>query len=73
MKVLLVANGESSTAAPSPQHPSLSLLPQQNATSEDYENHLLLYVSENPNAVLVSPPLIGSNYSSWSRSMRVAL
>jgi hypothetical protein len=32
-----------------------------------------VHPSEGPNSVLVTPPLTGSNYLAWSRSMRRAL
>jgi hypothetical protein len=32
-----------------------------------------VHPSEGPNSVLVTPPLNGSNYLAWSRSMRRAL
>ncbi|AES81774.1 hypothetical protein MTR_7g100460 [Medicago truncatula] len=32
-----------------------------------------LHPGENPGAILVSPPLIGSNYQSWSKSLSCAL
>jgi len=32
-----------------------------------------LHPGENPSAILVSPPLIGSNYQSWRKSLKRAL
>ncbi|XP_019155956.1 PREDICTED: uncharacterized protein LOC109152764 [Ipomoea nil] len=71
---VLSADAESN-GAPSIERPPSMSLPQRSASasSEDYENPLFLHVSENPNKVLVSPSLTASNYSSWSRSMRIAL
>ncbi|XP_019163277.1 PREDICTED: uncharacterized protein LOC109159652 [Ipomoea nil] len=47
--------------------------PQRNQT-EDVENPLYLNSNENPNTILISPPLNGSsNYASWSIAMQVAL
>ncbi|XP_019176890.1 PREDICTED: uncharacterized protein LOC109172197 [Ipomoea nil] len=49
------------------------VVPQRNA-AEDIENPLHLSTNENPNNILVSPPLTGSsNYGSWSISMQVTL
>ncbi|KAJ8898907.1 hypothetical protein K2173_008400 [Erythroxylum novogranatense] len=37
------------------------------------ENPLFLHNSDHPGMVLVSTPLSGNNYLSWSRAMRIAL
>ncbi|XP_019157450.1 PREDICTED: uncharacterized protein LOC109154018 [Ipomoea nil] len=37
------------------------------------DDTLYLHVTENPNVILVSPPLSELNYASWNRSMRIAL
>ncbi|XP_031099891.1 uncharacterized protein LOC116004069 [Ipomoea triloba] len=70
------AVGNSSATAPTlgQQHqaPVTSSL-QQPTSVEDYRNPLFIHINENMNAVLVSPPLTGANYSSWSRSMEMAL
>ncbi|XP_019150408.1 PREDICTED: uncharacterized protein LOC109147233 [Ipomoea nil] len=48
--------------------------PQRSNVVEDLDNPFYLSSNENPNAILVSPPLSGSNnYATWSISMRVAL
>jgi hypothetical protein len=39
----------------------------------DTLNPYFLHPNENPSLVLVTPPLSGSNYHSWSRSMTMAL
>ncbi|XP_019186565.1 PREDICTED: uncharacterized protein LOC109181268 [Ipomoea nil] len=44
-----------------------------NQRSDDVDDPLYLHISENPNLILVSPPLSEINYTSWSRSMRIAL
>ncbi|KAJ1377626.1 Gag-polypeptide of LTR copia-type [Sesbania bispinosa] len=40
---------------------------------EDQSNPLFLHHSDGPGLVLVSHPLIETNYNTWSRSMLVAL
>ncbi|XP_019189406.1 PREDICTED: uncharacterized protein LOC109183798 [Ipomoea nil] len=40
---------------------------------EEFHDPMYLHVTENPNLVLVSPPLSEVNYATWSRSMRIAL
>ncbi|XP_019153543.1 PREDICTED: uncharacterized protein LOC109150021 [Ipomoea nil] len=75
------SNGESQPAnpvrAPSMNPPPVAAVLQsvsQRNQLEDMENPFYLNVNENPNSVLVSPPLVGSvNYGSWSISMQVAL
>ncbi|XP_019415302.1 PREDICTED: uncharacterized protein LOC109326873 [Lupinus angustifolius] len=42
-------------------------------TSQDPRSPYYLHPGESPGAVLVSPPLNGTNYHSWSRAMRRAL
>jgi len=42
-------------------------------SSQDPASPYYLHPGENPGAVLVSPPLDGSNYHSWSRVMKRAL
>ncbi|XP_019163600.1 PREDICTED: uncharacterized protein LOC109159942 [Ipomoea nil] len=60
------------TQGPSEANQQRSYVPQRNM--DDLENPLYLNVNENPNAVLVSPPLSGSaNYASWQISMQVAI
>ncbi|XP_019173287.1 PREDICTED: uncharacterized protein LOC109168886 [Ipomoea nil] len=60
-------------ATSAPQRNS-NLQTQRNYGTEDMENPLFLSVNENPSAILVSPPLVGSsNYTSWCISMRIAL
>ncbi|XP_019156884.1 PREDICTED: uncharacterized protein LOC109153469 [Ipomoea nil] len=41
--------------------------------ADEFDDSLYLHITENPNLVLVSPPLTELNYTSWSRSMRIAL
>ncbi|XP_019155950.1 PREDICTED: uncharacterized protein LOC109152757 [Ipomoea nil] len=41
--------------------------------TEEFDDPLYLHITENPNLMLVSPPLTESNYASWSRSMKIAL
>ncbi|XP_019184788.1 PREDICTED: uncharacterized protein LOC109179747 [Ipomoea nil] len=40
---------------------------------EEFDDPMYLHITENPNLVLVSPPLSEHNYASWSRSMKIAL
>ncbi|XP_019157471.1 PREDICTED: uncharacterized protein LOC109154047 [Ipomoea nil] len=40
---------------------------------DEVDDPMYLHVTENPNLVLVSPPLSESNYATWSRSMKLAL
>ncbi|XP_019179232.1 PREDICTED: uncharacterized protein LOC109174448 [Ipomoea nil] len=40
---------------------------------DELHDPMYLHVTENPNLVLVSPPLSEVNYATWSRSMRIAL
>ncbi|KAL5544288.1 hypothetical protein UlMin_008072 [Ulmus minor] len=40
---------------------------------DDSSNPYFLHHSDNPGLVLVSQPLIGENYASWSRAMLIAL
>jgi len=42
-------------------------MPRQNQL--DTESVFYVHPSEGPNSVLVTPPLDGSNYLAWSRSM----
>lgn len=69
-----MANSESSSGnnnSESQQHRSgvtSNLDPTQNPNSPNY-----LHPGENSKAVLVSPPLNGENFHSWSRTMRRAL
>ncbi|MCH94812.1 hypothetical protein A2U01_0015779, partial [Trifolium medium] len=48
-----------------------------NSHNKGYQNDTLnpyfLHPNENPSLVLVTPPLSGSNYHSWSRAMTMAL
>ncbi|XP_019189874.1 PREDICTED: uncharacterized protein LOC109184333 [Ipomoea nil] len=47
---------------------------QRSLNVEELENPLILGINDNPSAVLVSPPLVGSsNYGTWCVSMRIAL
>ncbi|XP_019438846.1 PREDICTED: uncharacterized protein LOC109344537 [Lupinus angustifolius] len=39
----------------------------------DFQNPFYLHPGESPGAILATPPLDGSNYQSWSRTMRRAL
>ena len=39
----------------------------------DDSNPLILHSSDNPDIALVSHPLIGENYNSWKKAMRMAL
>lgn len=43
------------------------------STTDPFSNPYTLQHSDNPTAVLVSPPLNGDNYNTWHRSMRMAL
>ncbi|KAK2427099.1 hypothetical protein QL285_025700 [Trifolium repens] len=43
------------------------------APSTNTDSIFYVHPSEGPNSVLVAPPLTGSNYLAWSRSMRRAL
>lgn len=45
----------------------------ETALSDPSENPFFILHSDNPAAVLVSPPLNGDNYSTWVRAMRMAL
>ncbi|XP_019153615.1 PREDICTED: uncharacterized protein LOC109150164 [Ipomoea nil] len=40
---------------------------------DEFDDPLYLHITENPNLILVSPPLSECNYASWSRSMKIAL
>lgn len=40
---------------------------------EDGSSPYLIHHSDNPGLVLVSQPLTGDNYASWSRAMVIAL
>ncbi|XP_019168182.1 PREDICTED: uncharacterized protein LOC109163914 [Ipomoea nil] len=40
---------------------------------EEFDDHMYLHITENPNPILASPLLLKVNYASWSRSMRIAL
>ncbi|KAJ4717700.1 Retrovirus-related Pol polyprotein from transposon TNT 1-94 [Melia azedarach] len=44
-----------------------------NSAIEDCSSPYFLHYSDNPGLVLVSQPLTGDNYTSWSRSMVIAL
>ncbi|XP_019190609.1 PREDICTED: uncharacterized protein LOC109185067 [Ipomoea nil] len=44
-----------------------------NSAQYDPDDPMYLHVIENPNLILVSPPLSNINYTSWSRSMKIAL
>lgn len=44
-----------------------------NSTIEDGSSPYFLHHSDNPGLVLVSQPLIGENYASWSRAIYIAL
>ncbi|KAL5563154.1 hypothetical protein UlMin_032901 [Ulmus minor] len=44
-----------------------------NSAIDDSSNPYFLHHSDNPGLVLVSQPLIGENYASWSRAMLIAL
>ncbi|XP_019168392.1 PREDICTED: uncharacterized protein LOC109164093 [Ipomoea nil] len=47
---------------------------QRSLNAKELENPLILGINDNPSAVLVSPPLVGSsNYGTWCVSMRIAL
>ncbi|XP_022851410.1 uncharacterized protein LOC111373157 [Olea europaea var. sylvestris] len=44
-----------------------------NSAIEDGSNPFYLHHTHNPGLILVSQPLTGDNYASWSRSMKIAL
>ncbi|KAL5565662.1 hypothetical protein UlMin_028826 [Ulmus minor] len=44
-----------------------------NSAIDDTSNPYFLHHSDNPGLVLVSQPLIGENYASWSRALLIAL
>ncbi|CAH9119657.1 unnamed protein product [Cuscuta europaea] len=48
-------------------------MPQTEESSLTINNPLFLGSGDNPNAALVNPQLNGSNYHSWSKSMKIAL
>ncbi|XP_019420684.1 PREDICTED: uncharacterized protein LOC109330868 [Lupinus angustifolius] len=50
-----------------------SCVPFLNVDPQNPINAYYLHPGENPGAILVSPPLEGGNYHSWSRAMRRAL
>lgn len=56
------------TTGDSTGHTPITIDPSQNPTSPYY-----LHPGENPIVVIVSPPLNGSNYHSWSRATKRAL
>ncbi|XP_019166927.1 PREDICTED: uncharacterized protein LOC109162697 [Ipomoea nil] len=78
--VVITGNGESNQP-PNPtssmSQPSIAATSHnasQRGLAEDIENPLHLSTNENPNNILVSPPLTGSsNYGSWSIAMQAAL
>ncbi|XP_019171340.1 PREDICTED: uncharacterized protein LOC109166896 [Ipomoea nil] len=41
--------------------------------ADEFDDPWYLHITENPNLILVSPPLSEVNYASWSRSMKIAL
>ncbi|XP_019189560.1 PREDICTED: uncharacterized protein LOC109183989 [Ipomoea nil] len=58
----------------SPVHTFQENIPQRNGRTEDIENPLYFSSNESFNAILVSPPLTGSNnYGTWRIAMRVSL
>ncbi|XP_019156497.1 PREDICTED: uncharacterized protein LOC109153150 [Ipomoea nil] len=63
-------NSARQTSPPANQNP-ISHSPIQR--SDGFDDPFYLHITENPNFVLVSPPLSEHNYASWSRSMKIAL
>ena len=59
-----------STASSSSQ---ASPAPDGRSTMNDPESPFFLHHSDNPGLILVSRPLTGDNYNSWSRAMLIAL
>ncbi|XP_019150950.1 PREDICTED: uncharacterized protein LOC109147748 [Ipomoea nil] len=41
--------------------------------SDEFDDPFYLHITDNPNLVLVFPPLSEHNYASWSRSMKITL
>jgi hypothetical protein len=53
-----------------------TIMHNSSSSSSNFDNFLnpfFLHNGDNPGAVLVSQPLIGENYNTWSRSMTMAL
>ncbi|XP_019157727.1 PREDICTED: uncharacterized protein LOC109154377 [Ipomoea nil] len=72
------AGGEASTGPipnPANQIPVCQTPVSQNPAqrSDEFDDPLYVHITENPNLILVSPPLSEHNYASWSRSMKIAL
>lgn len=53
-------------ATPVNQNPTNQNLNQRN---DEFDDPLYLHILENPNLILVSPPLSEHNYATWSKSM----
>ncbi|XP_042983161.1 uncharacterized protein LOC122312582 [Carya illinoinensis] len=47
--------------------------PKYNSPSEDPNSHFFIHHSDNAHMVIVTPPLIGSNYLTWNRSFTLAI
>ena len=50
-----------------------SRIPQERSAIDDLASPYFMHHSDNPGLVLVSQPLTGENYTSWSRAMLIAL
>ena len=48
-------------------------VPDARSTMDDLASPFFLHHSDNPGLILVSQPLTGDNYNSWSRAMLIAL
>ncbi|XP_019175636.1 PREDICTED: uncharacterized protein LOC109170958 [Ipomoea nil] len=70
-----IASGEGTSAenANASLNHQNAMNPNPNARSEEFDDPLYLHITENPNLILLSPPLSKLNCSSWSRSMNIAL
>jgi len=48
-------------------------IPSSSLNSAEFSDSLFLHHGDSPNSILVSQPLTGENFNSWSRSMLMAL
>ncbi|XP_019163160.1 PREDICTED: uncharacterized protein LOC109159512 isoform X2 [Ipomoea nil] len=69
------AGGNSAGSAAGAATPVSQIQANQNPVYrvDELDDPLYLHATENPNTILVSPPLTESNYAAWSRSMKIAL
>lgn len=70
---LIRESEQNSGAAPPSSLVAATETIQQSSMATDASSPFTLLFNESPSAILVKPPLDQSNYSSWSRSMTMAL